>query len=118
MTVHPDDQIDPTTGFPPETLNPVMIIPAGQRVIPPAEFAVSDQVQQAASDWPLLLRVEGERQKTDGMLLCQRCRQGIVPLWKEDVKYTYNGEAMRGLIIAHLIQNHGWTREFPARSAQ
>jgi hypothetical protein len=37
---------------------------------------------------------------------CPRCDRGII-----DLRYTYTPDEAAGLIVAHMIQTHGWTRE-------
>lgn len=37
---------------------------------------------------------------------CPRCDRGII-----DLRYTYTPDEGAGLVLAHMIQAHGWTRE-------
>lgn len=73
-----------------------------ERVAPGPEFAVSDEVWRAVKY--VILRPAS-------WLCCGLCRQGIVQtMWDHTSYATHDGE-VDSLILMHMIQRHGWTRE-------
>lgn len=79
------------------------------RVALPAGFAIADEVRAAVGSWNMDLVT-----RTDWV--CAGCRQVVVPVrcgqgadWPADYRYT--PEEAQGLVLAHLMQRHGWTRE-------
>lgn len=84
-------------------------------------FAIAPHVLEAASRWPTEIG-----QDDDGIdrLRCTACGQAVAVLGTsaphtdpQQVKvglpgtYRYDLEQLRGLVLAHLMQRHGWTRE-------
>lgn len=72
------------------------------RVAPPSDFAVAPEVWDAVADIALV---------PSGWLCCPHCRQGVIHVdWNRQL-YAYTVDEQRGLVLAHMIQSHGWTRE-------
>lgn len=97
-------------------------VDASPRVALPAGFAIASHVLEAAARWPITLDVESD----DGVdyYRCGTCGQGIAPAGTRTEReagdrfvpglpgrYVYDPEQLRGLVVAHLMQAHGFTRE-------
>lgn len=67
---------------------------------PPAGFAVTAEVWAGVRKWPTCLH-----------RLCALCGRSINIAAYDDVAYQYTPQELEGLVLAHLIQSHGWTRE-------
>ncbi len=67
---------------------------------PPAAFAVTDEVWAAVRDFHTHLH-----------RLCGLCGQSINIVSCDDVEFRYSAAQLDGLVLAHLVQRHGWTRE-------
>lgn len=84
-------------------------------------FAIAPHVLAAADRWAMDVD-RGD----DGVerLRCGQCRQAVAVLGTSTPhanpqqirpglpgSYHYDDEQLRGLVLAHLMQRHGWTRE-------
>lgn len=83
-----------------------------ERVPLPPGFEIAQHVRGAAAMWPLqrIERVDmvcGYRAGLGG----RSCGQVIVPVRMDEGLYEYSDEEYEGLVLAHLMQCHGWTRE-------
>jgi hypothetical protein len=76
----------------------------GEHTPAPAGIAVSPAVLDAAA-----------RTATDYIERrhCRLCGQSIYTVSKNHAVYSYTADEVLGLIAAHMIQCHGWTREVP-----
>lgn len=81
-----------------------------ERVVPGPEFAVSEQVWDGVRSWETVLRPNRDAAHTT-QYVCGECGQGIAVAWNDKGRYTYSQDQLDGLKLAHLIQQHGWTRE-------
>lgn len=77
------------------------------RVSCPVGFAVPGDVWADVRGWPLGLRVDADRIDR----ICSHCWQTVIPMSNPQGAYHYTDEEKDGLVLAHLIQAHGWTRE-------
>lgn len=68
-----------------------------------AEFALAPEVYDAAAH--LYLEVWTDEDDTDRGH-CPRCDRGLVAM-----HLHYTDDERTGLVVAHMIQTHGWTRE-------
>lgn len=82
-----------------------------ERIPTPAGFGLADVVVDTAEHWPL-----DDQRRID--LVCnqraagrRRCGQVVVPVSMDGETYEYTEDDRRALVLAHLIQQHGWTRE-------
>lgn len=84
-------------------------------------FAIAPHVLAAAAEWPCTVD-----RGTDGVdrLRCSDCSQAVAVLGTSiphdnpeqhqaglPGTYQYESEQLRGLVLAHLMQRHGFTRE-------
>lgn len=69
----------------------------------PEGFAIAPHVLRRAREMPTPTWTD-----EDGKLRghCPRCDQGLF-----DLAFVYNDDQRCGLLVAHMIQAHGWTRE-------
>lgn len=82
-----------------------------ERVALPEGFEISKFVRRAAAAWPLL-RQERVDMVCGGVSRSGRpCAQVVVPVRLGDGTYEYSAEEYEGLVLAHMMQCHGWTRE-------
>lgn len=72
------------------------------RVAPPSDFAVAPQVWDAVAAIDLV---------PSQWLCCPHCQQGVIHVDWNTQPYMYSVDEQRGLVLAHMIQVHGWTRE-------
>lgn len=80
----------------------------------PSGFEIATEVRAAALTWPLQAR-----RRTDMVCGAQVtrgtvpgiCGQAVVPVSQDGELYEYTDEEREGLLLAHLMQRHGWTRE-------
>jgi hypothetical protein len=86
-----------------------------ERVPLPDQFAISQDVLDAAQVWPT-----AARRRID--IVCAQhiqrgggqpgiCGQIVLPVSQDGELYEYTDEERQGLVLAHLMQRHGWTRE-------
>jgi len=83
---------------------------SGQLVEPKAAFAVPAEVWDSVRAWPV------DHAVRDGQVhvVCGDCRQSVLAITgKDGTLYTYAELDQDGLLLAHLIQRHDWTREGP-----
>lgn len=73
----------------------------------PEFFAVPESVWALVRKWCLARRESPGR--IDGV--CMHCGQGVLPIAKDGHYYDYSEGQQDGMILAHLIQAHGWSRE-------
>jgi hypothetical protein len=77
---------------------------------PAPDFEVSQAVRDAAR-----LVATSERTRVDEICLLwaggRVCGQIIAPLRVGREEYFYSDVEKEGLLLAHLMQRHGWTRE-------
>lgn len=66
-------------------------------------FGVDDEVYEHAGR--MYLEVWTDEDGID-RAHCPRCDRGII-----DLRYLFAPDERTGLVIAHMIQTHGWTRE-------
>lgn len=81
-----------------------------EQVAVPEQFAVSEAVWAGVREWNTALRLAGDDIGTVRRT-CISCGQSINVAWNNRGVYEYTGEQLDGLVLAHLIQTHGWTRE-------
>lgn len=81
-----------------------------ERVVPVPEFAVTAQVWSGVRRWLTVLRTKLDQVDTVHRG-CGLCGQSINVDSVKGVKYEYSSTELDGLVLAHLIQRHGWTRE-------
>lgn len=86
----------------------VTTIPEDEWVKLPAAFQLAPAVTDAATRWPLEVRVEART-----FLTCGRCHQAILPLSTQGGAYGVRTADVSAQLLAHLQQRHGWTREAP-----
>ncbi len=80
----------------------------GPRPAPPG-FAVPEHVWELVREWPIKRRADDRRRD----MVCEACGQQVFPITKGDRRYQYKVGQRDGLVLAHLIQVHGWNREGP-----
>jgi hypothetical protein len=76
-------------------------------------FHINAHVLQQAAQWPLIWRDEPatDQQPATVYYACQACEQAIAIARKGQGTYQYGTEEFAGLVLAHLMQRHRWTRE-------
>jgi hypothetical protein len=72
----------------------------------PEGFEIDPQVRYAAKVWPLRFA-----ERVDALCGYGHCNQVVVPIRRDAESYEYTDEEREGLILAHLMQRHEWTRE-------
>ena len=87
------------------TTNPNTPAPTPER-----DFAIREEVLTAAHGI-----VTSERTRVDEICLIWNggrvCGQVVIPVSVGREKYLYTDEERDALMLAHLMQRHGWTRE-------
>lgn len=81
------------------------------RVPFPPGMAVPERVWTQAAAWPTRERVIIRQGHKHTYLCCEQDGQSIAALRMGDTAYYYEPRILEGLILAHLIQAHGWSRE-------
>jgi hypothetical protein len=91
---------------------------SGERTHLPEGFEIATEVRAAAMMWPLT-----DQRRID--MVCNhqvdrgghagRCGQVVLPVSRDGDLYEYTDEEREGLVLAHLMQRHGWTREVVGR---
>lgn len=71
-------------------------------VAPDRRFAVAEHVRDVATKMNLHI---------GAWLCCPLCRQGIVQMSWDGALYQVTPEQRTALVVGHMIQTHGWTRE-------
>jgi hypothetical protein len=69
-------------------------------------MGIDPQVRIAAKVWPLR-----RAERVDLLCDVRRCNQVVVPVRVGAEAYEYTDEEREGLVLAHLMQRHEWTRE-------
>lgn len=73
-----------------------------------AQFEISSHVRRAAARWPTYERVSDYGHRVDAMCACE---QSVAVLRRNGQDVHYDDDQIEGLVLAHLMQRHGWTRE-------
>lgn len=79
--------------------------PSEKMAAPPPEGAVTNAMLLKGSSWPLAFDIRNNH------LRCGSCRQSVQSLGKNNIGYTSNVQTILGLVVMHMIQAHGFTRE-------
>jgi hypothetical protein len=91
----------------------LVAVEAADRVPVPAAFAVAREVELAALDWPTHLRYRHDKPPHPWRqdICCNACGQSIAVLVLKGQSFEYTPDQVGGLLVAHVIQAHHWTRE-------
>lgn len=79
--------------------------PSDKQAIPPPDGAVTNEMLLRASTWPLAYDIRNNH------IRCGSCRQSVQSLGHNNIGYTSNVQTILGLVVMHMIQTHGFTRE-------
>lgn len=79
------------------------------RRVPPAGFAVPAHVWALVDALPSGIETRGDQEHAT----CLQCDQSYAVMARAGVLYEYADGELDGLLLAHLIQAHHWTREGP-----
>lgn len=81
-----------------------------ERIRPDPAFAVSESVWAALRSWDTRTTPDPDRPGW-AYRVCGECVQAVNTAWTPRGVYRYSAAELEGLLLAHLIQRHGWSRE-------